>query len=28
MDPENNWRPVIEGTQNQHLMQFVCGKRS
>jgi hypothetical protein len=28
MDPEVNWRPVIEGTQNQHLMQFVCGKRS
>jgi hypothetical protein len=28
MDPEDKWRPVVEGTQNQHLMQFVCGKRS
>lgn len=28
MDPEDNWRPVIEGTQNQHLMQLVCGMRS
>jgi hypothetical protein len=27
-DPEDNWRPVINGTQNQHLMQLVCGKRS
>ena len=28
VDPEDKWRPVISGTQNQHLMQFVCGKRS
>jgi hypothetical protein len=28
MDPEDNWRPVVEGTQNQHLMQLVCGMRS
>lgn len=28
MDPEDNWRPVINGTQNQHLMQLVCGMRS
>jgi hypothetical protein len=28
MDPEDNWRPVITGTQNQHLMQLVCGMRS
>jgi hypothetical protein len=28
MDPEDNWRSVVEGTQNQHLMQLVCGMRS
>ena len=27
-DPEDHWRPVINGTQNQHLMQLVCGMRS
>jgi len=25
---ENNWRSVIPGTQNQHLMQLVCGMQS
>ncbi len=28
VDPEDNWRPVIEGTQNQALMRLVCGMRS
>ncbi|MEY4207688.1 MAG: hypothetical protein RLZZ20_840 [Pseudomonadota bacterium] len=28
VDPEDTWRPVIEGTQNQALMRLVCGMRS
>ena len=28
IDPEDSWRPVIEGTRNLELMQIVCGKRS
>lgn len=28
IDPEDDWRPVIEGTQNQALMRLVCGMRS
>lgn len=27
-DPEDTWRSVIEGTQNQALMRLVCGLRS
>lgn len=27
-DPDDSWRPVIEGTRNLELMQIVCGKRS
>jgi hypothetical protein len=26
-DPEDSWRPVVEGTRNLDLMQIVCGKR-
>lgn len=26
-DPDDSWRPVIEGTRNLELMQIVCGKR-
>jgi hypothetical protein len=28
VDPEDTWRPVIEGTQNQALMRLVCGRSS
>ncbi len=28
VDPEDSWRPVIEGTQNQMLMRLVCGMSS
>jgi hypothetical protein len=27
-DPDDSWRPVIEGTRNLELMHIVCGKRS
>lgn len=27
VDPEDTWRPVVEGTRNNELMQIVCGKQ-
>jgi len=28
IDPEDPWRPVVEGTQNQVLMNIICGASS
>lgn len=27
-DPDDPWRPIVEGTRNQELMQIVCGQQS
>lgn len=27
VDPDETWRPVVEGTRNNELMQIVCGKQ-
>jgi hypothetical protein len=27
-DRDDEWRPVVEGTRNNELMDIVCGKRS
>ena len=27
-DPDDPWRPTVEGTRNQELMHIVCGQKS
>ena len=27
-DPDDPWRPTVEGTRNQELLQIVCGRQS